>query len=80
MNKYFVTLQDGIIKENPASFTNFYEFEVNLTDTEKETLDALLNTDDVIKQYEFLYDVCVKDSDKRQIKKILKANKINQIL
>ena len=80
MNKYFVTLQDGIIKENPASFTNFYEFEVNLTDTEKETLDALLNTNDVIKQYEFLYDVCVKDSDKRQIKKILKANKINQIL
>ena len=78
--KYFVTLQDGIIKESPASFTNFYEFEVNLTDTEKETLDNLLNSTDVVAQYEFLYNVCIKDSDKRQIKKMLKTNKINQTL
>jgi excinuclease UvrABC nuclease subunit len=77
VDKYYVSLQDGIIRETPASFTNFYEFEVNLTDTEKEILRKLLNSKNVIKQYEFLYHVCIKKSDKYYIKKILKKDIIN---
>lgn len=70
-NKYYVTLQDGIIKDNPASYTNFYEFEVKVNDTEKEILRKLLNGNDIVRQYEFLYFVCAKMSDKKDIIKIL---------
>ena len=71
MNTYYVCLQTGLIKENPSSFTNFKEWKVKLTEEQKQEFEAILITNDVKKQYEFMQDKLILNPDKTEVKRIL---------
>jgi hypothetical protein len=76
---YFVSMQTRI-KEQPSSFTNFWEIEVLLTEEEKEEIENLLPVSEepekIHRVYSLIFPKCVKKEDKTEIRKIIKGYKL----